>query len=81
MCLAGLRLVGQGVRWITKEIACRADAEDDTLISTSAGFNTLHLILCDASLMKFVKFVSHSAPSSRWDLAAEFLTDLQPDEC
>ena len=50
------------------------------MISCSAAHNTLHLVLRDAGLMRFVKFVSHDAPSSRYDIAAEYLTDLQPDE-
>jgi prolyl 3-hydroxylase /prolyl 3,4-dihydroxylase len=50
------------------------------MISSSAAFNTLHLILRDPSLLKFIKFVSHDAPSSRYDLAAEFITDLSPEE-
>lgn len=50
------------------------------MISSSAAFNTLHLILRDPALLSFVKFVSHDAPSSRFDIAAEFLTDLSDDE-
>jgi prolyl 3-hydroxylase /prolyl 3,4-dihydroxylase len=50
------------------------------MISCSAVANTLHLVLRDASLLRFVKFVSHDAPSSRYDVAAEFLTDLAPEE-
>ena len=63
------------VQWL-----CRAEAEDDSLISSSAANNTLHLLLRDPSLLSFVKFVSHDAPSSRYDVAAEFITDLRADE-
>lgn len=50
------------------------------MISSSAAFNTLHLLLRDPSLMKFVKFVSHDAPGSRFDVAAEFVTDLTAED-
>lgn len=50
------------------------------MISCSASFNTLNLILRDSCLMKFVKFVNHAAPSSRYDLAAVFTTDLSQEE-
>ena len=50
------------------------------MISSSAAFNTLHLILRDACLLKFVKFVSHDAPGSRFDIAAEYVTDLTPED-
>jgi hypothetical protein len=50
------------------------------MISSSAAFNTLHLLLRDPTLFKFVKFVSHDAPSSRFDIALEFLTDITTEE-
>ena len=50
------------------------------MISCSASFNTLNLILRDSCLMTFVKFVNHAAPSSRYDLAAVFTTDLSQEE-
>jgi hypothetical protein len=61
-------------------LPCRATAEEDTMISSSAAFNSLHLLLHDPTLFKFVKFVSHVAPSSRFDIAVEFLTDLTLEE-
>jgi len=66
---------------LTHTRACRGDATDeDALISCSASANTLNIILRDKSLMKFVKFLSHDAPSSRWDVAVEFTVDLDDDE-
>lgn len=59
---------------------CRGEEEDDSMISCSAAFNTLNLILRDASLMQFVKYVSAGAPGSRWDIAAAYTTDLADDE-
>eukprot|EP00892_Ulva_mutabilis_P005320 jgi/Ulvmu1/315/UM001_0319.1 len=58
----------------------RAEEEDDSMISCSAAFNTLNLILRDTSLMQFVKYVSAGAPGSRWDIAAAYTTDLANEE-
>ena len=41
----------------------------------SASFNTLSLVHRDEGLMRFVKFVSHLAPSSRWDVAMQYTVD------
>ena len=55
------------------------DDEDDTkLLSVSAGNNTLSLVYRDPGTMRFVKYVSAAAPSSRWDIALEY--DVQPDD-
>jgi prolyl 3-hydroxylase /prolyl 3,4-dihydroxylase len=61
-------------------VVCRVEEDDSTMISCSASFNILNLILRDTCLLQFVKFVSHDAPSSRYDLAAAFTTDLSPEE-
>ena len=51
-------------------------AEDDekggTLVSVQASFNTLSLVVRDQGVMRFVKYVSASAPGSRWDITAEY---------
>jgi prolyl 3-hydroxylase /prolyl 3,4-dihydroxylase len=56
------------------------EEDEETMISCSASFNTLNLIMRDECLMTFVKYVSHAAPSSRYDLAAAFTTDLSEQE-
>lgn len=66
--------------FLRESVARRVEEDDNTMISCSASFNTLNLILRDSCLMKFVKFVSHAAPSSRYDLAAAFTTDLSQEE-
>lgn len=48
-----------------------ADVADGTL-SVSAGCNVLNLVLRPTGVMKFVKYVSASAPGSRWDVAWEY---------
>ena len=49
------------------------DEEDDTkLLSVSASNNTLSLVYRDPGTMRFVKYVSAGAPSSRWDIALEY---------
>jgi len=43
-----------------------------TLLSVQGRCNCLSVVLRDEGVMRFVKFVSAAAPSSRWDVAAEF---------
>lgn len=53
--------------------------EDDTeLLSVSASNNTLSLVYRDPGTMRFVKYVSSSAPSSRYDICMEY--ELPPDD-
>lgn len=42
------------------------------MLNVSAAHNSLNLVLRDEGLMRFVKYVSASAPSSRWDVAMEY---------
>ena len=54
------------------------DEEYDTnLLSVSASNNTLSLVYRDPGTMKFFKYVSAGAPSSRWDIAFEY--DVKDD--
>lgn len=47
-----------------------ADDEDDgILVSNVAGWNTLNIVLRDKGTLRFVKYVSQSAPGDRWDFA------------
>ena len=52
---------------------------DSALLSVNPGFNVLNLVLRDDEVMRFVKYVSAAAPSSRWDIAAEFAILQQPE--
>ena len=45
------------------------------MLNLSAAPNSLNLVLRDEGLMKFVKYVSYQAPSSRWDIAMECLPE------
>ena len=55
------------------------NAEDGPLVSVHAVSNTLSLVLRDDGVMKFIKYISAGAPSSRWDVSAEFKVDLDDD--
>lgn len=60
----------------TAEIYRVNDPEDDTeLLSIQAGFNRLNIVLRDTGVMKFIKYVSYRAPSSRWDISIEYNID------
>ena len=51
----------------------RGDVEDDNaLLVSQPGFNKLLLVLRDAGVLRFVKYVSAEAPGSRWDICGEW---------
>ena len=55
--------------------------DDDTeLLSISASNNTLSLVFRDPGTMRFVKYVSYSAPSSRYDICMEYNVPPGPPE-
>ena len=60
------------------EVYCEADEEDDETVTLPAAANCLNLVLCNESVMRFTKYVSASAPGSRWDLLNEF--QVTPDD-
>jgi prolyl 3-hydroxylase /prolyl 3,4-dihydroxylase len=60
----------------TAEIYRVNDPEEDTeLLSVQGGFNRLNIVLRDTGVMKFIKYVSYRAPSSRWDISMEYKID------
>ncbi|KAM0791907.1 hypothetical protein ACM66B_004161 [Microbotryomycetes sp. NB124-2] len=48
------------------------DDEDGPLLAFRPDWNQLSLVLRDAGVMKFVKYLSARAPGSRWDVAGEW---------
>jgi hypothetical protein len=53
--------------------------EDDTeLLSVAPSNNTLSLVYRDPGTMRFIKYVSATAPSSRWDISMEY--KVEPNE-
>jgi Rps23 Pro-64 3,4-dihydroxylase Tpa1-like proline 4-hydroxylase len=56
-----------------------ADDEDDgILLSNAAGWNTVNIVLRDKGTLRFVKYVSHSAPGDRWDFAG--CVEVKPED-
>ena len=53
--------------------------KEESLLSISPGFNMLNLVMRDQEIMRFVKFVSYAAPSSRFDIAYEYEI-VQPED-
>ncbi|KAF6252117.1 Oxoglutarate and iron-dependent oxygenase degradation C-term-domain-containing protein [Scenedesmus sp. NREL 46B-D3] len=51
------------------------DGNDSGVINVPAASNTLNLLMRDAGLMRFVKYVSAAAPGSRWDIAMEYVPE------
>lgn len=55
----------------------RAATDDSAILfSDVPQHNEFSIILRDADLLRFVKYVSRNAPSSRWDVAAEYKVDI-----
>lgn len=56
----------------------RAKAADDDsgLLQVSPSFNTLNIVLRDPGVMKFVKYLSASAPGSRFDISNEWQVEV-----
>jgi len=54
----------------------RGDEEDGPLVNLPATSNALALVMRDPKTMRFVKFLSRDAPSSRLDVAASFDVDM-----
>lgn len=48
------------------------DDDDSTLLTVHPGYNRLLLVLRDERVMRFVKYVSAAAESSRWDVCGEY---------
>ena len=49
-----------------------ADADDGPLFTSPASWNKLSIVLRDAGVLKFVKYVSRNAKGDRWDVSASF---------
>lgn len=57
----------------TAEVYRSNNEEDDTqLMSIQAGNNVLNIVMRDTGVMRFIKYVSSRAPSSRWDVSMEY---------
>jgi len=50
------------------------------VLNVSPAANTLNLVLRDEGLMRFVKYLSAAAPSSRFDIAAVYQPEPDSDE-
>ncbi|KAJ3239417.1 hypothetical protein HDU78_002846 [Chytriomyces hyalinus] len=49
-----------------------AEGDGGALLSVSAKSNCLSLVMREASVMRFIKYVGARAPGSRWDVAVEY---------
>jgi hypothetical protein len=59
----------------------RMDDDDGPLLQVLARSNTLSIVLQDQRVMRFVKYVGGSAPSSRFDVTVDFEVVQDDDEC
>jgi len=59
----------------------KSTEEEEAVLSIPPANNTLSFVLRDGGIMQFVKYVSASAPGSRWDVAAVYdLVESEDDE-
>lgn len=57
------------------------DSGDSVLINSPARWNTFNLVLRDESVLEFVKYVSWSAKSSRWDIKMQWdIKSMEADD-
>lgn len=62
------------------EVYRNVQDDDSGVLNVSACFNALSIVLRDEGLMRFVKYVSSTAPGSRWDVSAVMLPVDDDDE-
>lgn len=55
------------------EVYRQVQDDDSGVLNVSAAFNAVSIVLRDEGLMRFVKYVSATAPGSRWDISAIML--------
>lgn len=55
------------------------DEDDGILFSMPANWNNLSIVLRDAGVLRFVKYVSKSAKGDRWDLVGSFTVVLDEE--
>lgn len=54
--------------------------DDGPLLTLPVSFNKLLLVLRDPGVMKFVKYLGHGAPGSRWDVGGEWEVGVMEEE-
>jgi hypothetical protein len=60
-------------------LQARDDGDETGVLNVSPANNTLNLVLRDEGLMRFVKYLSVEAPSSRFDIAMTYQPEPDSD--
>ncbi|KAJ2723571.1 putative component of NuA3 histone acetyltransferase complex [Coemansia sp. Benny D115] len=58
----------------------RLAADDGILMTAPAAWNTLNVALREPGVVRFIKYVSASAPGSRWDVSFEYAVVNEEEE-
>jgi len=58
----------------------RMEEDDEPLLNVMARCNALSLVMRDAGVMRFVKYVNAKAPGSRWDIAGVYSIAAEDEE-
>ncbi|KAL9082326.1 MAG: hypothetical protein Q9159_006498 [Coniocarpon cinnabarinum] len=67
---AGQRRSGKADPAVYQAYGEQDEEDDGVLFNQPASWNTLTIVLRDKGTMRFVKYVSRSAPGDRWDISA-----------
>ena len=70
----------EGPNNASAEVYNEAGDENDETVTLPATWNCLSLVLCTESVMRFTKYVSATAPGSRWDIMNEYEVNLPDDD-
>lgn len=62
------------------EVYRQVQDDDSGVLNVSPSFNSVSIVLRDEGLMRFVKYLSSSAPGSRWDISAVLLPEDDSDD-
>ena len=77
LLLVGLRRLARAVEEERAE-GDEAAEDDDETVTLPATRNCLNLVLCNEGVMRFTKYISATAPGSRWDIMNEY--EITPDD-
>lgn len=55
-------------------------ADDEPLLTSQPSFNRLLIVMRDAKVMKFTKYLSAEAPCCRWDVGGEWEVGMVEEE-
>lgn len=74
------RSAGDSAEEADEDMSDGDEEEGGPLLTVQPGFNRLLLVLRDERVMRFVKYLSASAPGCRWDVYGEWEVGIVEDD-